>query len=277
MEKIGLIVNPRKEGALKLVRKLKPWLRKRKKTVLEGTSRNFDGILKKADLLVCLGGDGTILHVAGRLTQSIPVLGVNLGRLGFLTSVSAREIFEELAKVFSDQYKIEERTLFRTLLTRSGRTEVFQGLNDAVVHREGLSNYLRIKVTAGGEDVMGFSGDGVIVSTPTGATAYSLSAGGPFLYPTFDGFLVTPLSAHSLLTRPIVLPTEKEIRLIIHIEKQKGRAALTVDGQTRRIISARDEIRIMKAPFRFKLVVSSHRSYLETLREKFGLSSARYT
>lgn len=273
MDPIGIVINPQKEGASKLCAKLKQWLHKKGKNVLAEPKVPLKKILSDSSLLICLGGDGTILHVNQRLAKPVPVLGVNLGRLGFLTIVKAKEIFEELEAVFANDFKIEERTLFRASLTRSGKTEVLQGLNDAVINREGLSSYLRVNVCAGREEVMSFSGDGVIIATATGSTAYSLSAGGPFVYPTFDSFLVTPLCAHSLLTRPIVLPTDKEIRVAIRIEKKRGHAALTVDGQVRSLVSSKDEIRITKAPFRAQLVVSSRRTYLKTLHEKFGLVS----
>jgi len=273
MDPIGIVLNPRKVGAQELCSKLRQWLKKKGKTVLTEPSVPIKKILSDSGLLICLGGDGTILHMTHLLAKPVPLLGVNLGRLGFLTIVKPKEIYKELDAIFAHEFRVEERTLFRTYLARGGKTEMLQGLNDAVINREGLSSYLRVHVNAGGEEVMSFSGDGVIIATPTGSTAYSLSAGGPFVYPTFESFLVTPLCAHSLLTRPIVLPTDKEIEVAIHIGKERGHAALTVDGQCRRLIGAKDEIKIVKAPFRAQLVVSSQRTYLQTLHEKFGLTS----
>ncbi len=272
MEKVGLVINQKKPGARLLAESLKGWLKKRGKKVFAGFRDEVRSLIQKSDFLVCLGGDGTILNVAHHMDQkSIPVLGVNLGGLGFMTGVKGKEVFKELEEIFDGSCKIEERIMLRARLVTRRRTEVFQALNDAVINREGLTRYLRIHVKAGGDDLMSFSGDGVIVATPTGSTAYSLSAGGPFVYPTLDSFVVTPLCAHALLVRPIVLRTENVILVSLAAEKDNGHASLTVDGQTKRVISPQDKIEITKSPVRFKLIGSSQRSYLETLKEKFGM------
>ena len=275
MDKVGIIINRRKPGATVLAKKIKVWLKKQGKTVFQGSRENVKEIIEKSDLLVCLGGDGTILHVAGNMAKkSIPVVGVNLGGLGFLTGVKGQEVFKELASIFRGSCKIEERILIQArigALQEAGGDRIFQGLNDVVINREGLTRYLKIRVKAGGEDLMSFWGDGVIVATPTGSTAYSLSAGGPFVYPTLDSFVVTPLCAHALLTRPIVLPTDKKISVTLQGEKGSGRASFTMDGQIKRVISPENRIEISKAPLHFKLIGSSQRSYLATLREKFGM------
>jgi len=273
IRKVGLVINQNKSGARLLARRLKTWLVKKGKVVFAASRDNIRPLISKSDFLVCLGGDGTILSVAHHmLEKSIPVLGVNLGGLGFLTGVKGKEVFKELESIFSGSCKIEERILLRVSLRAGRKTEIFQGLNDVVISREGLTRYLKIKVKAGGEDLMSFSGDGVIVATPTGSTAYSLSAGGPFVYPSLESFVVTPLCAHALLTRPIVLPTEKTVSINLELEKDNGRASFTVDGQTKRVITPEHKIEITKAPVFFKLIGSSQRSYLETLGEKFGMS-----
>jgi NAD+ kinase len=272
LEKIGIVVNPNKKGAVALAKDLQSWARKKKKSVRSGTRDRIPDLVRQSDMLICLGGDGTILNVAHFMTEkSVPVLGVNLGGLGFLTGVKAGEVYKELDSILSGTSHIEERLMLRVALTFGRKTEVFQGLNDAVMNRDGLTRYLRVTVKAGGEDLMGFSGDGLIVATPTGSTAYSLSAGGPFVHPTLSDFLVTPLSAHSLLTRPIVLPSEKAITVTLSSDKEMKQASVTVDGQTKRVISSRHKIEITKAPLPFRLIRSSRRSYLETLREKFGM------
>jgi len=275
VEQIGLIVNRKKKGAAKLAQELKTWLKRRGKKVLSD-SRGLDPILRKADLIVCFGGDGTILNVAGKLKKSTPVLGVNLGNLGFLTGVQGKEVFQELEAIFDGTCRVEERILMKVNLLSLGRkSKSFQALNDAVINREGLSRYVRIEVRAGGEDLMKFSGDGVIVATPTGSTAYSLSAGGPFVYPTLRSFVVTPLSAHSLLTRPIVMRAADQIEVRFRTEG-KGRASLVVDGQIRKVIRPSDSVKITLSPVRLHLVSSSEHSYLETLRGKFGLVESKH-
>jgi len=272
MQKVGLVINHKKNGARTLAGSLKTWLKKRGKQVFAGSREEVRTLIRRSDFLVCLGGDGTILNVAHHMEEkSIPVLGVNLGGLGFMTGVKGKEVFKELEAIFSGSCKIEERIMLRARLVTKKRTEVFQALNDAVINRDGLTRYLKIHVKADNDDLMSFSGDGVIVATPTGSTAYSLSAGGPFVYPTLDSFLVTPICAHALLSRPIVLHTEKVIRISMDVEKDNGRAALTLDGQTKRVITPGDRVEITKSPVRFKLIGSSQRSYLETLKEKFGM------
>lgn len=272
MERVGLVINQKKPGARLLAQSLKIWLKKRGKKVFAGTREQVRSLIRHSDFLVCLGGDGTILNVAHHMElKSIPVLGVNLGGLGFMTGVKGREVFKELEEIFDGACKIEERIMLRARLVTKRRTEMFPALNDAVLNREGLTRYLSIHVKSGGDDLMSFSGDGVIVATPTGSTAYSLSAGGPFVYPTLDSFVVTPLCAHALLARPIVLHTEDVIHISLAAEKDNGQASLTVDGQTKRVVSPKDRIEITKSPVRFKLIGSSQRSYLETLKEKFGM------
>lgn len=273
LDTVGLVVNRRKPGAHVLAGKLRGWLTKRGKKVFEGSRSEVKALIKKCEFLVCLGGDGTILNVAGHMTErSIPVLGVNLGGLGFLTGVKGKEVFQELESILAGSFKVEERILLQASLRRGGKSEIFQALNDVVVNREGFTRRLTIQVKAGGEDLMSFAGDGVIVATPTGSTAYSLSAGGPFVYPTLGSFVVTPLCAHALLTRPIVLPTDKRISVAIKSDKEKGHATFTIDGQFKKVIAPRDHIEVSKAPLSFKLIGSSQRSYLETLGEKFGMA-----
>jgi NAD+ kinase len=275
IEKVGLIVNRKKAGAAALARKLHAWLKKRGKVVLADGRDAARRILAQADLIVCLGGDGTILNTADRLRRSVPVVGINLGRLGFLTTVRREETFSELDAILSGSSTVEERIMLEAKLRTAKGTQIFRGLNDVVIDRAGLTRYLHIEVRAGGEDLMSFSGDGVIIATPTGSSAYSLSAGGPFVYPTLDNFVVTPLCAHALLVRPVVLPTEKVIHVALHAAKQEGNATFTIDGQTRKVISPKDHVEITKAPLTFRLIHSSQRSYLSTLAEKFGMLKMR--
>jgi len=274
MKTIGLIVNRRKKGASALAIKLRAWLRKRNKTVLMDSS-GMPALLQKSDMIICFGGDGTILNLAGKLKRSTPILGVNLGGLGFLTHVMSQEVYGELEGIFNDTCVIEERVLMEVKWISGKKSRRFQALNDAVINREGLSRYLRLEVKAGKEDLMRFSGDGVIVATPTGSTAYSLSAGGPFVYPTLKNLVVTPLSAHSLFTRPIVLPADKKICLRFKSNQVGGKASLVIDGQKRQLIQPRDEVQISLAEIRLHLIGSSERSYLKTLREKFGLVESK--
>lgn len=272
--KVGIIVNTRKPHAGKLLDELKNWLAKRDKEVLDNTARKPEDIIREAELLVCLGGDGTILNIADKMIErSVPVLGVNLGSLGFLTEVKEEEVFEELSSIFLGNYHLEERIMLNALVKSENDPQGrrFQALNDVVINREGLTRYLYVDIKAGGESLMRFSGDGVIVSTPTGSTAYSLSAGGPFVYPTLNNFVVTPLCAHSLLVRPIVLPVDKKVVVKIECEKEGESANLVCDGQESIEIKKDNVVEISRAAVPLKLISSSKRGYLETLRVKFGM------
>lgn len=271
MKSIGLVINRSKPGALRLAKTIQTWLKTRKKTVLSDGAIPLRQMLSRVDMVICLGGDGTLLYTAGHLPRQVPVMGVNLGSFGFLTGVKKEEVLQELEDIFRGKLVIEERIMLEAVLLRGKRKKRYQGLNDVVISREGTSSHLRVRVSAGKEALMAYPGDGVIVATPTGSTAYSLSAGGPFVYPTQDCLLVTPLCAHSLLSRPIVLPSEKEIEVRAETDKKGAKAALTVDGQKKHMIGAEDIIRITRSPLRMQLISSSQRSYLETLREKFWM------
>lgn len=273
MQKIGIVVNKNKPHALELVSSIRSLLESKGKIVEDSLKKPLEELIRGKDLLICLGGDGTILRIAGLFTSfSIPVLGINVGNLGFLTEVKAKEALDELSSVLSGKYQIENRLMMKTRIKRQpeGEPQFMQALNDVVINRENLTRYLRIKILADGEPLMDYSGDGVIFSTPTGSTAYSLSAGGPLLYPTLDSFVVTPICAHALLMRPIVLPADKIISVELTSEKDKEKAVLTLDGQRNIEVSGSDEIIIERSPISFPLIVSSKRSYLKTLHEKFG-------
>jgi len=278
MRKIGLVINRNKPRAIELSRSVREWLEESKKKVEDNTTKSIEELIKDSDLLICLGGDGTILHLASFFVKkSCPVLGINVGSLGFLSEVKAGEAKDEIGRALKGEYEIEERLMMRVRIKKGKEEgeETMRALNDIVIDREGLTRYLKMNILADEEPLMDYSGDGVIVSTPTGSTAYSLSAGGPLIYPTLDSFVVTPLCAHALLMRPIVLPSEKIVRITLVLEKKEERAVVTADGQRRIEVSGNDEILIERSAVRFPLIVSSHRSYLETLREKFGMSDEK--
>lgn len=275
MNPVGIVLNRKKAGAVQLASKLKDWFEDKQIRTFMGP-REEKAMLQKAQLILCLGGDGTILNLAGRLSRRVPVLGVNLGTIGFLTAVKPSEVMDEIDYVLSGKAKVDERMMLKVTFKKGKKISTFQALNEVVLHREGLSRYLAVEVKAGGEDLMRYSGDGVMVATPTGSTAYSLSAGGPFVYPSLHSFLVTPLSAHSLLTRPIVLPAEKKLQIRMFDLRPGGKASLVVDGQTRKVVDSADEIFVEEAGVPLLLIRSRQRSYLETLRDKFGLVESRH-
>lgn len=276
MGKLGIFVNQNKKGALELLGRLRDWLTKRDVAVQDTTSESIDEIMKDAGLLICLGGDGTLLSAAGFMKErSIPILGVNLGSLGFLTEVKENEIFEELTAYFLGQARIEERLMLSaTARSEKNKTERrLVALNDMVISREGLTRLLRLEVQVSGENLTRFAGDGIIVATPTGSTAYSLSAGGAIVHPKLDVLMVTPICPHSLALRSIVLGGNEKITVKIQTDRKNERALLTADGQENLEIDDSFIVEIMRSSTSLKLVKSSKRSYFATLKENFRFPS----
>ena len=273
MKKIGIVANPRKTGAAELVPKIKDWLGKRECRVSDTYSEPVETVLEGADLIICLGGDGTLLSAAGHMRmKSIPVMGVNLGALGFLTEVKQGEIFEELSAFLSGVSSVEDRLMLScTVQSRKTRLERrLLALNDIVISREGLSRILRLEVRVSGEKITGFAGDGMIVATPTGSTAYSLSAGGAVVHPKLAAILLTPICPHASALRPIVVSADEKISVCIQSGSQDSiKGLLTADGQENMEIDDSFNIEITRANTPLKLVKSSKRSYFETLRENF--------
>lgn len=271
-KKIGIVVNPRKPHAEKWLAELREWFAKRSIEAKDTLQTSVEEVLKESSLLVCLGGDGTILRIASQMKErSIPVLAVNVGSLGFLTDVKTDEMFDELQTHLLDQSKIEER-LMLACFVRSEKTKKerrFQALNDMVVSREGLTRLLRVRVDVGGETLTHFSGDGVIVSTPTGSTAYSLSAGGPVVHPKLEALLITPICPHASALRSLVVRADERISIRIQCDREGEQALLTADGQENIEVDDSTSIEITRSALSFRLVKSSRRSYFETLRENF--------
>lgn len=275
---VGILANPTKPNADRLKGDLRDWLVKRGVEVLDTVETPLEKIISQTDLLICLGGDGTILHLAGKMIdRTVPVLGVNMGSLGFLTEVRAEELYDELKLIFAGQFEVEERMLLSATVRWDASSSTqeperrFQALNDIVVNREGLTRYMVIQVDIGGEHATKFSGDGVIVATPTGSTAYSLSAGGPIVHPSLDNLIVTPICPHASALRPLVVSGEQAIRIRITCDEAQEKALLTADGQQDIAIDNHSMIEVTRSVNRFQLVKSSKRSYFATLRQKFKL------
>jgi len=275
---VGMVVNPKKPNALKWLEELRTWLDKRSVPAADNVSSSIDKVLQEASLLVCLGGDGTILRIANHMKErSVPVLAVNVGSLGFLTEIKTDEMFDELQTFFLGQSRVEERLMLacsvRNEKTRTERR--FQALNDIVVSREGLTRLLRVRVEMSGEAFTDFAGDGVIVSTPTGSTAYSLSAGGAIVHPQLEALLITPICPHALALRSLVVRADERVSVRIECEREGEKALLTADGQENVEVDAGTSVEITRSSVPFRLIKSSRRSYLETLRENFKLPSNR--
>jgi len=274
MQKIGIVVNAKKPNAEKWLSELRAWLTKRGAEVQDSLGTSLENILKDSSLIVSLGGDGTILRVANQMRErSIPVLAVNIGSLGFLTDIKTDEMYDELQTYFLEKSHIEERLMLAcSVKSEKNRTERrFQALNDIVVSREGLTRLLRIRVEFGGQTLTNFSGDGVIVATPTGSTAYSLSAGGAIVHPQLEAFVITPICPHALALRSLVVRADERVTVKVQGDRAGERAVVTADGQENQEVDETTMIEITRSTIPFRLIKSSRRSFLETLRENFKL------
>ena len=221
-----------------------------------------------AGLIIVLGGDGTLLSVARQLKgRDVPILGVNLGGLGFLTETSLEELPEVLASVMQGEYSLSRRTMLSVAVRRKGEL-VFDVsvLNDAVITKDALARIIDIETFVNDEYLTTYRTDGLILSTATGSTGYSLAAGGPILHPSLTHIVVTPICPHMLTNRPILLPGEAALRAIL-LSKDE-RVILTLDGQIGFPLEFGDEVTVKKSPYAVSLIMSKSRGYFEVLRTK---------
>ncbi|HKJ25814.1 MAG TPA: NAD(+)/NADH kinase [Myxococcota bacterium] len=222
----------------------------------------------RVDLVVVLGGDGTLLSVA-RATgeRPVPILGVNLGTLGFLTEVTLDELYAALERVLAGDARVESRMRLRVVAERAGE-EVgrWLALNDAVITSQALARMVHLEAAAEGRAITTYHADGLIAATPTGSTAYSLSAGGPIVDPGVDAIVLSPISPHTLTQRPLVLPADREIE--IHPQQPHESLQLTIDGQEGTRLADGDVVRIARSSHPAHLVVSPFRTRFDILRTK---------
>lgn len=221
-----------------------------------------------AGLIIVLGGDGTLLSVARQLKgRDVPILGVNLGGLGFLTETSLEELPEVLASVMQGEYSLSRRTMLSVAVRRKGEL-VFDlsVLNDAVITKDALARIIDIETFVNDEYLTTYRTDGLILSTATGSTGYSLAAGGPILHPSLTHIVVTPICPHMLTNRPILLPGEAALRA--NLLSKDERVILTLDGQIGFPLEFGDEVTVKKSPYAVSLITSKSRGYFEVLRTK---------
>jgi NAD+ kinase len=221
------------------------------------------------DLLLTLGGDGTLLRGARMVaSREVPVLGVNLGHLGFLTSIVPEEVEGGLRAVAAGEIVLDRRMALTAERVRpSGETgPSYLALNDAVLHKGGFARVIRLAVYAGDEEVGRYRADGIVVSTPTGSTAYSLSAGGPIVSPSIGCIIATPICPHTLAVRPLVLPPEETVT--VEVLSPDGEIVLTIDGQEGEELSAGDRVVIRRAPNVIPLIRFPGQTFFATLRRK---------
>jgi NAD+ kinase len=220
-----------------------------------------------SDLLLVLGGDGTLLSIARLVGDlGVPILGVNLGGLGFLTALTVDELFPALEACLRGELVVEDRMLLEARVFRRGeRLGVYSALNDVVITKSAMSRIIRLEVAVDGVFATGYRADGLIVSTPTGSTAYCLSAGGPIVYPTMDAVVLTPICSHTLTNRPIVLPATQRIAVTLLTDQD---VMLTLDGQVGFALKADDTVEVCQATARTRLLRFPQKHFFSVLRTK---------
>ncbi len=278
MKRVGIIVKSESAEAQALLKDLLPWMRSRGKDPLldaptaalvgETTSYPKKDLATLADMLLVLGGDGTML-AAARLVEDrpIPILGVNAGGLGFLTAVTRDEAVTALERVFANSFSEEERLMLRARIVRHGEQVVAGSvLNDVVLSKGALPHMIQMEISINGQFVTGLRGDGLIISTPTGSTAYSMAAGGPILNPSVHALIITPISPHTLSNRPIVVPQDGQVKVVL-VSKDEG-ATATLDGQVGIALRPRDTVEVRASENKIRLIRFPDRSYYDMLRMK---------
>jgi NAD+ kinase len=223
---------------------------------------------QKVDLILVLGGDGTMIATARMLGDcEVPVIGVNYGGLGYLAEFRIDELFTALESILAGDYKLEQRVMLAVELRRGDELVTKNRvLNDVVMNKSALARIIHIETYLNDQFVNSFRADGLIVSTPTGSTAYNLSAGGPIIFPTMNTVVITPICPFTLSNRPIVVPDDSVIEIRLMTEKED--VALTLDGQVGFPIQARDRVIIRKSNTTFNLVQPKNRNYFDLLRDK---------
>lgn len=281
MNKFLVVVNPDKDENLKVTQKIKEYLEARgavcrikKDYDLNKNNNLTEDFVGDAECILVLGGDGTLLHVAGETeNMDIPLFGINLGTVGFLTECEVSNIEDMLSRLLADDFAIEERMMIKGVVNKaSGSRYMKRALNDIVITRAGFSRIIGLEVYVDGQVLDTYEADGVVVCTPTGSTGYNLSAGGPIVSPDASLIVITPVSPHSLTAKSIVLSGNEEISIVIAKKRktQETEAIVSFDGGSGVELSVGDRVNIYKSGKITKLIKTSNINFYEILRDKLG-------
>jgi NAD+ kinase len=278
IQKIGIIPKKQDLRVQSILKDIVPWLQSRgikiflDQSSAEQRTRGIcvgppEDLVKQVDMVSVFGGDGTLLYAARLIGASgIPIIGINLGSLGFLTEVKLDEMHDAFELVLSGNYQLEERVLLNVEVIRDEQVLAqFLALNDAVINKGALARMIELEVSVNSQPVLFTRADGLIISTPTGSTAYSLAAGGPILYPTLDAFIVAPICPHTLTNRPVVIPDKDVVTVCL---RRGADVMLTVDGQVGMPLQPQDYLRVRRAESTLKLVLPFGNNFFKLLREK---------
>jgi len=277
---VGILSRPRRADLTNVVAPLLDWLAKRgyraiydtetAEALSDGSNSGFlrEDVAAQSDLLVVLGGDGTLLAAAREAApHGIPILPINLGSLGFLTSFTLEELYPALEECLSGKAETSERVMLTASLRRHGQiVESKNVLNEAVINKGALARMIEVELFIDSEFVCRYRADGLIIATPTGSTAYSLSAGGPIVHPAVESLIVTPICPHTLTDRPVVIGDNCSIEM--RLRGQAESVYLTLDGQKGIVMESDDCVSIARAQDRLRLIQPHRKSYYEILRNK---------
>ena len=279
MKKIGFIVNMQKESAPAIAKQVVNWLIENDMEVyltnetadalsFSNHGVKVDDLFSTSDCILVLGGDGTLLNTARVVAgKNIPLLGINLGQLGFLTELEVDKIIYGLEELKAGHFHIEERIMLESHVYRDGK-EVgnFHALNDIVITKGAFARMIEVAAYVDNEFLTNYPADGLIIASPTGSTAYSLSAGGPIVSPDLDIIIITPVCPHTLYARPVVISHDQSVKVVLL--SNTGEVMLTVDGQDGFPLRVKDEIIVKKSSLTTKLIKLRNRSFYDILREK---------
>ena len=277
MEKIGIISKLGKPEPPEILKELMPWLENKgcelfidreTASILRIKGYNRSEIPGLVDVVVVLGGDGSMLSVARLVAENgIPILGINLGGLGFITEIDRTEIYSAMEKMLKGECTIEERMMLQADILRHGECITsYTMLNDVVFNKGALARIIDLEAYIEGSYVTTYKADGLIISTPTGSTAYNLSAGGPIIHPALDSIVITPICPHTLTNRPILVPGEDLVEVILKSESED--VFLTLDGQVGFSLRKDDVVEVKKSHCKTRLLLPCERDYFQVLREK---------
>lgn len=280
MKTFGIIPNRNKPEALALAKTVVEWLDQRGVKALVdhevaekvGHPHHLEreDIPAQAEILIVLGGDGTLLSVAKlKGVESVPILGINVGGLGFLAEIFKEEMFQVLEKVVAGEFETDKRLMLEATIYREDKV-VGQNtvLNDIVINKGTLARIIDLETYIDGGYLTTFKADGLILSTPTGSTAYSLAAGGPIVHPSLNNIIMNPICPHTLTNRPLVLPDSVIVKVVLKSATQD--VHITLDGQVEKPLRVEDVVEAKKAKSYIYLIKSPHRTYFELLRAKLG-------
>lgn len=278
MENIGIIAKHTEERAVEVVSNLASWIGERKKNIVldretASVLRVDEGILRSrlpemSDIIVAIGGDGTLLSAARVVgTSGVPILAVNMGSLGFITDITLEDLYPVLESVLSGDFEYDERMMLVCHIHRLGeRVANYTVLNDVVINKGALAKIIDIQTFVDDLYLTTFKADGLIISTPTGSTAYSMSAGGPIVYPNMQCILITPICPHTLTNRPLVLPDTKVVKA--ELTTRETDILLTLDGQVGFGLREDDIIEVKKSESPLKLIKTPFKDFFDVLRTK---------